>query len=372
MSSSATTRPNYEDLRKVLPATGDIILKYGDMVSIADDVDITIAVAYSNVLKVIVFDKETIPLPPSEHDSIAERFARLSLGRQSLASLRVELVRVRDTLNEILDALPSEGQGGMANGSGGSGDSASDKLAYKALSTTDMAELLESRSASKNIRTDPVSASAPTAAPVAAPTAPSDPAPQTNRQSTASYPSSILPTAPSSQYPVLPSAIPSTPSQISTVPSAATYQQQPYPQTPTQYTYAPQYASAPQFPPPSQSPGTYPTAPQQQQQQQPTQQQQQTTQQQTAQQLYARQQSYPPPQQTPSAPQQQQPFYATPATQVPQVPQGGYTTPQQQQVGYNPAGQGQGSYNPGYGGAPGRIEGMCGRYGCGERIGLIG
>ncbi|RUP09769.1 hypothetical protein BC936DRAFT_140047, partial [Jimgerdemannia flammicorona] len=67
-----------------------------------DDLDISHAVAHNNVLKVTVFDKETIPLPPTEYDTIADRLGHLSLGRQNLTSLRAELTRVRDMVTEIL------------------------------------------------------------------------------------------------------------------------------------------------------------------------------------------------------------------------------------------------------------------------------
>ncbi|KAL1918271.1 uncharacterized protein VTP21DRAFT_2931 [Calcarisporiella thermophila] len=243
----------------------NLVLRYtdedGDLVCLTDDTDIAHAVSSNNVLKVSVFDKETLPLPVADTDTLYSKFRHLALSSSSLTSLKHELSNLRDTIGRILEALPD-------NSHEEEQEVKRPASAIKPLSTQDMAELLDS----KHQQSQSVS-SATTEQPIASapPYSPSAQRPP-QRMSTGPYPSYPSPHMQSQQIPQQPPVHPSHPQpsqpqppQQPSQPQDVQPQQPPsqasYASPPVSYNYPPppktsNYYSSP--PPPPTQPGIYP------------------------------------------------------------------------------------------------------------------
>jgi hypothetical protein len=137
---------------KVSDDPNNIILKYrddeGDIISLTDDLDISHAANISNVLKIIVYDKVTLPQPTETQglSTLTSDLSTLSLSHKSLVNLRDKLKDISNNVNALLKAIPTDQQIEEATKKFEKKDQESipvDKP--RPLSTSDMAELLGSK-----------------------------------------------------------------------------------------------------------------------------------------------------------------------------------------------------------------------------------
>ncbi|KAG0284727.1 hypothetical protein BGZ96_010915 [Linnemannia gamsii] len=97
---------SYEGLRKLTLGDKPVIIKYGDLITIRDDADISHAISLSSLLKLTVNDKITHPVVvPIEN--LAPRLAGLG-EKQTIAAVTIALIDLQDKIGKALQVIQAQ------------------------------------------------------------------------------------------------------------------------------------------------------------------------------------------------------------------------------------------------------------------------
>ncbi|KAF9917714.1 hypothetical protein FBU30_000561, partial [Linnemannia zychae] len=97
---------SYEGLRKLTLGDKPVIIKYGDLITIQDDADISHAISLSNILKLTINDKVTHPVViPME--SLAAKLNGLN-EKQTIAAVTAALVDLQEKIGKTLQVIQAQ------------------------------------------------------------------------------------------------------------------------------------------------------------------------------------------------------------------------------------------------------------------------